>query len=270
MDIRRVIFLSYSHNDSQYLHELKTYLTPMLEDSQIDLWDDTRISPGDDWKGEISQALTKASTAILMVSPEFLASEFIAKYELPTLLNKAKSNGLKILSVVVSECLLEHSKLANFQTVNNPRKPLNRQTKPTRTKIWNKLASAIQEELDRLGRKGPGYEEQELAENKDEKTVPTKLEVTTIVSKPDKSSTESVKQTDSQRPSELIGAKRVVYAIKSRYPQLSIEMAEKYAALVITEMARRIGAGDQLATWDSSDSLEEEIIPHIIEGLQGD
>src|SRR2546423_354718 len=99
-NFRSGIFVSYSHADHDWLSRLQTHLAPHVRDEKLDLWDDTKIAPGVDWAAEIDQALGKARVAVLLVSPDFLASEFIAQVELPAILGRA-GNDLTIIWIPI-------------------------------------------------------------------------------------------------------------------------------------------------------------------------
>jgi len=82
-------FISYSHTDQEYLDRLMIHLKPLIKKGVIDIWSDNKIKTGDHWKAEIEEALNNASISILLISADFMASDFIVDNELPPLLAKA-------------------------------------------------------------------------------------------------------------------------------------------------------------------------------------
>lgn len=119
------IFISYSHSDAQWLERLKTHLKVLSRFSDsVDYWEDTQLKGGDKWKEQIKEAIEHSNVAILLVSTEFLASDFIATNELPPLLRKAEESGSRILPIIVSPCDYEISELGEFQAINSPEKTL--------------------------------------------------------------------------------------------------------------------------------------------------
>ncbi len=142
------VFICYSHKDVKWLEQLHVHLKPLERRGIIDRWDDTKIPAGTIWREVIENAIEAATVAVTLVSADFLASDFISKYELPTLLSRAETRGTRILSVILSHCLFDECGLDIFQTVNLPSKPLKEMTPAARDKIWVKLAEAIQVSLE--------------------------------------------------------------------------------------------------------------------------
>jgi hypothetical protein len=62
------IFISYAHEDSPYLDELKTHLKPLQDDGLIQTWHDADISAGTEWKKTIDKHLDTAPVFLLLIS----------------------------------------------------------------------------------------------------------------------------------------------------------------------------------------------------------
>lgn len=122
---RDQIFISYSHKDSKWLEKLEKHLKPRIRNGKLDVWNDKRIKAGAEWRKEIDEALARAKVAVLLVSPDFLASDFIAENELPPLLEAAEKGGVKILWVLLSHAAYKEAKLDKYQAALDPALPLN-------------------------------------------------------------------------------------------------------------------------------------------------
>ncbi|HYR10634.1 MAG TPA: toll/interleukin-1 receptor domain-containing protein, partial [Longimicrobium sp.] len=118
------VFISYSHADAEWLERLQKHLKPLQREG-IEVWDDTRLKAGEQWREEIREALAKTKVAVLLISADFLASDFIVTNELPPLLKAAEEDGATILPVIISPCrFTREASLSRFQAVNDPAKPL--------------------------------------------------------------------------------------------------------------------------------------------------
>ncbi|MBA3555173.1 MAG: pentapeptide repeat-containing protein, partial [Gemmatimonadales bacterium] len=79
-------FISYAQVDGQLKAQLMTSLQPLIKiakDYRFEAWDDGEILPGEDWHAAIQRAIARCQFGLLLVSPEFLASEYIVAKELP-------------------------------------------------------------------------------------------------------------------------------------------------------------------------------------------
>lgn len=145
---RNGVFVSYSHEDREWLERLQVHLRPLERDDAVAVWDDTRIRPGTDWRGEIRKAIGSAKVAILLVSADFLASDFIATNELPPLLKAAQEEGAIILPVVVRPCRFTRTKsLSGFQAVNDPDKSIGSPRSITAERILTKVVDEVERAL---------------------------------------------------------------------------------------------------------------------------
>ena len=135
---RNKVFISYSHLDKDYLNDIQRHFKPFKND--IDFWDDSKILPGQKWKEEIKKAIAETKVAILLVSTDFLGSEFIATDELPPLLESAERDGAVILTVILKPCLFEEfDDLNKFQAINPPSRPISKMDENEREELYVNL-----------------------------------------------------------------------------------------------------------------------------------
>src|SRR6266496_462728 len=144
---RTSAFISYSPKDQRYLQELHSHLAHYIRKENLNVWDDTRIPPGAKWREEIEKALQSAKVAVLLVSADFLASDFIVNNQLPALLTAAKEEGAIIFCVILRPCAFKDTELAQFQAVNDPSKPVGVKSRAQRDEIWNKVAELVWQAL---------------------------------------------------------------------------------------------------------------------------
>lgn len=143
---RTKVFISYSRKDAKWLDRLRVHLKPLERVGEITRWDDTLIKPGEKWREAIERALCEAKVAVLLISADFIASDFINKDELPPLLAAAESEGVLILPIVLSPCRFEETKsLSQFQSVNKPSQPLSMMTGARREAVFVKVSKAIED-----------------------------------------------------------------------------------------------------------------------------
>jgi hypothetical protein len=98
---RPLVFISASHKDADWGERLKAALEI---DGRTDWWDDSRIAPGRQWADEIQEALAKAHTAVVLLSPAYLDSE-TARAELAMVAKRAEEPGtVALFPIVVHQC----------------------------------------------------------------------------------------------------------------------------------------------------------------------
>ncbi len=153
---RKSIFVSYSHKDVFWLEQLKTMMKPLARNESLSVWDDSCIKPGADWRREIENALEVARAAVLLVSPYFLASDFVHRQLLPPLLRDPRAGDLRILWVHVSSCLYEETPIVHYQAAHDISKPLDSLSKPTRNKVLAEICREIGKAVPRSTPRCPG------------------------------------------------------------------------------------------------------------------
>ncbi len=146
---RNEVFVSYSHTDAEYLARLKVHIRPFERSGTVTLWSDTKIKPGALWKREIAEALNRAAVAILLISADFLASDFVVENELPPLLRASEDEGVRIIPVIIKPCAFSNiPELSQFQAINTPEVPLIATTEVEQESLWHSVAREVKVALE--------------------------------------------------------------------------------------------------------------------------
>ena len=145
---RNAVFVSYSHKDEKFLKELVAHLKPLERQGRLSTWSDLQIRAGSQWFDEIQEALSRTRVAVLLVTKDFLASDFIDQHELTPLLKAAAEGGVTILWVPVRDCNWKATPLSRYQAAHPPEKPL-APMKADRDTAWVKICEAIVSNAER-------------------------------------------------------------------------------------------------------------------------
>lgn len=100
---RTKVFVSYSHEDDDWLKRFQQHVAILVRQGAIDVWSDNRIDVGADWETAIDEALTSSNVAVLLVSPAFLASHYVWDHEMPLIMKHCKV-GMDVLPLLVRPC----------------------------------------------------------------------------------------------------------------------------------------------------------------------
>lgn len=141
------IFISYSFKDKEWLDLVHVYLKPLKLYGEISYWDDTKIKPGENWREKISEAIKSSKVVILLISADYLASEFLINDELPSLLDAAMKHGTVIIPLIISPSRFNKIEtLARFKPINNPENEvLINLNKGKQAEILVRLSDAVEE-----------------------------------------------------------------------------------------------------------------------------
>jgi len=110
-----MIFVSFSHADEKWRKRFEIMSKPLSRSEGIRFWSDRDIQAGE-WEKQIEKAMQGAVAAVLLVSDNFLASDYIISRELPYILRATRERGLKVCWAYLEPCdLKRHPEITKFQ-----------------------------------------------------------------------------------------------------------------------------------------------------------
>jgi len=99
-----VLFFSYSHKDEDLRDKLEVHLAMLKRQLVIETWHDRRIVAGDDFAGRIGEELERADIILLLVSPDFLASDYCYDIEMNRAIERHEAGDARIIPVILRPC----------------------------------------------------------------------------------------------------------------------------------------------------------------------
>ncbi|MCX6025561.1 MAG: SUMF1/EgtB/PvdO family nonheme iron enzyme [Chloroflexi bacterium] len=119
------VFISYSHKDKKWKDRVASHLGVLEKQYSVEVWDDSHIAPGENWHERILIALGSARVAILLVSANYLSSDFVLREEIPRLLERRRDENLHVIPVILRACAWQEVEwLSQMQVELRNGKPL--------------------------------------------------------------------------------------------------------------------------------------------------
>ena len=138
------IFVSYSHADKDVFDRLMVHLKPFKNLANIEVFADTNIVTDEHWRKRIRNEINNASVGILLVSPDFLASDFISEQELPILFAGRRKAKKRLFTVFISPSSYKlHPELSDYQAFNDPKTLVSSLTSHQRDELFVRLCDEI-------------------------------------------------------------------------------------------------------------------------------
>lgn len=118
------VFFCYAHEDRTLRDELATHLVPLQRAGQLSSFFDGDIAPGAKWDIEIKRQLEKADIILLLVSPDFLNSEYIHEIELRRAMQRHQFGQMQVIPILVRPAYLADTAFATLQVLPQNGKPV--------------------------------------------------------------------------------------------------------------------------------------------------
>jgi TIR domain len=118
------VFYSYSHKDEALRNELETHLALLKRAGVITGWHDRKITAGSEWKGKISEHLNSAKVILLLISSDFLASDYCYDVETKRALWRHFRGLVRVIPVILRACDWHIAPLSKLQALPTDGTPI--------------------------------------------------------------------------------------------------------------------------------------------------
>jgi hypothetical protein len=117
-------FVSYSHHDEDMLHQFQIHLSALKHLELLEVWSDRETLGGGVVDPRIREQLERAQLFLLLISKDFLASEYCCKIELKRALERQQEGVATIIPIIVRECDWDIPELRQFKALPKDGKPV--------------------------------------------------------------------------------------------------------------------------------------------------
>ncbi len=140
------LFLSYSHQDEELKNKLATHLAPLRRSGKIAVWQDRQILPGTEWDAAIKAELAEADIILLLVSPDFIASDYIWMHEIAGAMERHERREAVVVPIIVRPCDWHDMPFAKVQALPRNAKPVTQYA--NQDEAWLEIVQGIKRVVD--------------------------------------------------------------------------------------------------------------------------
>ena len=140
------LFYSYAHKDEKYRDELDKHLTGLQRQGVIQDWHDRKIIPGEPWEEAIGEQLQKADIILLLVSPDFIASDYCWGVEVAGAMARHQAGEARVVPIIVRPADWNGAVFGGLQALPKNAKPVSMWT--SRDEAWLDVVQGIRRMLE--------------------------------------------------------------------------------------------------------------------------
>ena len=144
------VFLSYSHADEEHRTELVKHLTLLQRQGLIEPWYDRRIEPGTNVHAEIETKLETTDVFLLLVSPDFVASDYCYDKEMTRAMQRHVDGSAVTIPAILRPCDWQAAPFGELLAAPADGKPVTEHA--NRDRAYLEIAQAVRRVAERQGR----------------------------------------------------------------------------------------------------------------------
>ena len=141
VDERVRVFVSYAHRDERDMERLNAHLKLAERQRLISVWYDRMLKAGDAWDPRILDELNRADIIVMLVSADFLASEYIFEKEFPRALERHRANDATAIAVILKDCEWFQTDVQYIQVLPKDGRPVKKWVQ--RDTAWTAVATTV-------------------------------------------------------------------------------------------------------------------------------
>lgn len=118
------LFVSYARKDILFLADFNVHMADLKRNGLIEQWTDQQINPGEEWEDALKRALETADIILFLVSPDFIASDYIQEIEVKKAMERHQEGDVIIVPVIIRPCDFSCLSISKFQALPPNAKPI--------------------------------------------------------------------------------------------------------------------------------------------------
>jgi hypothetical protein len=142
------VFYSYAHEDEDMRDKLHTHLKILERQGLIEGWYDRDITGGSEWEKEIIDNLQSAQIILLLISSDFLASDFCWSKEMDLAMERHEDNAARVIPIIVRDCDWSGAPFGKLQALPKNARPV--EAWSNRNEAFTDVARGIRKVAEQL------------------------------------------------------------------------------------------------------------------------
>jgi hypothetical protein len=118
------LFISYSHRDEELRQQLDKHLASLKRQKVIEAWHDRKIEAGMDWAKQIDNNLNKADIILLLISPDFIFSNYCSEIEMEQAIKRHEAGEAIVVPIILEPCDWSWFPFSKYQAFPKNAKPI--------------------------------------------------------------------------------------------------------------------------------------------------
>lgn len=151
------IVVCYAHEDEKYLQRLQKQLRALQRQEPISVWCDRSTSPGATWENEIHAHLESAQIILLLVSLNFMNSDYCWNVEMKVALERSGRGEAQVIPIIIDPVSWQDGPLGKLQALPKHGKPIRSASWHSQDEAFFEVAEGIRSVIEEIKKQSPAF-----------------------------------------------------------------------------------------------------------------